>query len=148
VSELSDAESNALSSALGAENAAVWVYGVSTAFASAGHVQSAINEGMTDHRARRDSAEGLLQDAGRSAPATQAAYSLPNQVTDQQSAITALITAENDCEVGWRSVLETTANAGLRRTALDALTTSATRATQWRITIGTQPAAEPFPGSP
>jgi hypothetical protein len=148
VSELSDAESNAIGSALGAENAAVWVYGVSTAFAGTGPVQSAINEGMTNHRARRDSAEGLLQDAGRSVPATEAAYSLPNQVTDQQSAITALITAENDCQVGWRSVLENTANADLRRTALDALTTSATRATRWRITIGTQPSAQPFPGSP
>jgi hypothetical protein len=147
VSELSDDEANALSSALGAENAAVWVYGLCTAFVSAPRVQSAINDGMTQHRAHRDSAEGLLQNAGRSVAATQAAYSLPSQVTDQQSAVTALITAENDCEIGWRSVLENTMNPALRRTALDALTTSATRATRWRITNGVQPATQPFPGS-
>lgn len=145
---LSDQVIGSLRSALGAEHAAVWVYGLATAYGTSPRIESAINEGMNEHRAHRDTAERLLQDAGQVPPATQTAYSLPVAVTDQTSAMQALVTAEKDCQVGWRSVLETTVDAGLRRTALDALTVSAIRATRWRITMNVQPAAQAFPGQP
>lgn len=138
----------ALRSALGAEHAAVWAYGLAAAYGTSPRVESAINDGMNEHRGHRDTAEGLLQDAGQVPPATQTAYSLPVTVTDQTSAMQALIVAEQDCQVGWRSVLENTDDAGLRRAALDALTVSATRATRWRISMNTQPATQAFPGQP
>jgi hypothetical protein len=145
---LSDQATASLRSALGAEHAAVWVYGLAAAYGTSPRVDSAINDGMNEHRAHRDTAERLLQDAGQVPPATQTAYALPATVTDQMSAMQALVTAERDCQVGWRSVLETTDDVGLRRTALDALTVSATRATRWRITLNAQPAAPAFPGQP
>lgn len=145
---LSDQAIASLRNALGAEHAAVWVYGLSTAYAGSPRVESAIDEGTNEHRAHRDTAEGVLQDAGQVPPATQVAYALPNAVTDQTSAIQALVTAEKDCQVGWRSVLEMTDDAGLRRIALDALTVSATRTTRWRITIGARPATQALPGQP
>lgn len=145
---LSDQAITSLRSALEAEHAAVWVYGLASAYGSSPRVRSAIDEGTNEHRAHRDTAESVLQGAGQVPPPTQVAYALPSAVTDQTSAIQALVTAEKDCQVGWRSVLETTDDAGLRKIALDALTVSATRATRWRITIGTQPATQAFPGQP
>lgn len=145
---LSDQVIASLRNALGAEHAAVWVYGLAAAYGNSPRVGSAIEEGTNAHRAHRDTAESLLQDAGQVPPATQVAYALPNAVTDQTSAIQALVTAERDCQIGWRSVLETTDDAGLRRTALDALTVSAVRATRWRITIGMRPVTQALPGQP
>ena len=77
----------------------------------------------------------------------QPAYAV-GDVGDQKQAIELLITAESDCQVGWRSVLDNAEDPGLRRLALDGLTTSATRATRWRLTVGRQPAVENFPGQP
>jgi rubrerythrin len=145
---LSDQSIASLRNALGAEHAAVWAYGLASAYTNQPRVASAIDEGTNEHREHRDTAEGALQDAGQVPPATQVAYALPSGVTDQTSAIQALVTAEKDCQVGWRSVLETTDDTALRHIALDALTVSATRATRWRITIGTRPATEAFPGQP
>ncbi len=147
MSTLSEYTANALRDALGAEHASLWVYGLTSAFASESRVRPAISEAMNTHRAQRDSAERLIRDAGMKPPVAQPAYSLPQPVTDQNSAIRALITAETECQIGWRSVLENTQDAGLRRTALDALTASATRATRWRVTVG-EPGVTAFPGSP
>lgn len=145
---LSDQALTALRGALGAEHAAVWVYGLTAAYGTSPRIESAINDGINEHRGHRDKAEQLFQDAGQVPPATQTAYSLPVTVTDQASAMTALVVAEQDCQVGWRSVLENTDDSGLREAALDALTVSATRATRWRITMKTQPATQAFPGQP
>lgn len=148
MSELSDAAIGALRSVLGAENAAVWVYGLASAYVTDKQVKTAVDEAFDEHRGHRDTAERVLRDAGTKPPAAQPAYSLPQPVTDQQSAVQALITAENDCQVGWRSVLENTEDANVRRTALDSLTTSAARSTRWSLTIGAPTAVKPFPGKP
>lgn len=148
MTELSEDVVGVLRTVLGAENAAVWVYGLASAFTGEPRVSSAIGEAMNRHRVQRDIAERTLRDAGLVPPPAQPAYTLPQPVTDQKSAITALVTAEHDCEVGWRAVLDTTEDPNLRRTALDGLTTAATRATRWRITVGQKPSAQPFPGQP
>lgn len=147
MSELSDGAAEALRDALGAEHAAVWVYGLATAFAREPRVTSAVGDAMEQHRRLRDTAEQLIKDAGQTPPAAQPAYDV-GQVDDQGSMLQALIRVENDCQVGWRSVLERGDDAELRRTALDGLTTSATRATRWRITAGQRPGAQQFPGQP
>ena len=152
MTELSDEAATALRSALGAEHAAVWVHGFASAYVSEPRVRSAIDDAADQHRRLRDAAEELIRGAGQTPPAAQPAYDPRTQVTDQRSAIDLLITAESDCQVGWRSVLENTepedADPAVRRTALAALTTAATRATRWRITAGRTPAAEAQPGKP
>ena len=148
MTELSEDVAGVLRTVLGAENAAIWVYGLASAFDGEPRVSSAIGDAMNHHRVQRDTVERTLRDAGIAPPAAQPAYTLPQPVTDQKSAITALITAEHDCEVGWRAVLDTADDPNLRRTALDGLTAAATRATRWRITVGQKPSAQSFPGQP
>ncbi|MER7083879.1 protein of unknown function [Saccharopolyspora kobensis] len=146
MTELSDAEGTALRSALSAEHAALWVYGLASAYVGENRVRSAIDDAQEQHRRLRDTAEKVIRGAGQIPPSAQPAYDVGERVSDQDSAIGLLIKAEGDCQVGWRSVLENTDDPGLRGTALDGLTTSATRATRWRLTVGQQPAAQAFPG--
>ncbi|TDD49221.1 ferritin-like domain-containing protein [Saccharopolyspora elongata] len=145
---LSDEAGNALRSALSAEHAAVWVYGLASAFVSESRVRSAIGDAMEQHRRLRDTAERVIRDAQQTPPAAQPAYDVGESVSDQKAAIGLLVKTESDCETGWRSVLENAEDAALRGIALDGLTTAAVRATRWRLTVGTQPAAKPFPGQP
>lgn len=141
-------QSWALRTAVGAEHAAIWVYGLAAAFASESRASSAISEAMRDHEKQRDNAQRLARQLGVTPPVAEAAYFAPESVTDQNSAIRMLITAEDDCQIGWRSVLENTEAPGLRHNALAGMTVSAARATRWRITIDEQPAASAFPGRP
>ncbi|GAA0519460.1 hypothetical protein GCM10011581_09370 [Saccharopolyspora subtropica] len=148
MTELSDEAAIALRSAVSAEQAALWVYGLATAFAGYDRVLTAISDAEKQHRRLRDAAERVIRDAGQTPPPAQPAYDVGEPVRDRRSAIALLIRAENDCQVGWRSVLENSQDPTLRVTALDGLTTAATRATRWRLTIGQQPAAQHFPGQP
>lgn len=133
----------AVQDALAAEHAAVWTYGLVSAFVQQAR-QTA--EGANAHRARRDATERLLRDAGAEPVPPAAAYLPPAPVTDSTSAIAALVAVELDACVAWRGVLERTEDADLRRSALDALTTSAVRVTRWRKTGGLLPAGLALPG--
>jgi hypothetical protein len=137
----------AVQAALGAEHAAIWVYGLVSAFLPE-QFGTPVGEGATAHRARRDATERLLADAGETPRPPEPAYVAPRPVTDQPSALAVLIVAETDTAVAWRAVLERTEDAGLRRTALEALTVAAVRATRWRRAAGEAPAARAFPGQP
>ncbi|RRO16143.1 DUF4439 domain-containing protein [Saccharopolyspora rhizosphaerae] len=145
MSEFSEQVAAALGDALGAEHAALWVYGLAGAFAGEARVRSAVDEALEQHRRLRDTAEQAMRQADLTPTPAQPAYDV-GPVANQSAAIELLITAERDCEVGWRAVLDTTEDRGLRRTALDGLTTAATRATRWRLTLGRQPAVEHLPG--
>lgn len=137
----------AVQSALGAEHAALWVYGLVSAFLP-DSFKAPVAEGTTAHRARRDATERLLAAAGETPQPAEPAYVPPKPVTDQKSAIAVLVVAESDTAVAWRAVLERTDDAKVRRAALEALTVAAVRATRWRKTAGQSPAAPPFPGQP
>ena len=147
MTELSEEATQALRAALGAEHAAIWVYGLASAYAGENRVRDAIEDAMAEHRKQRDEADRLIRDTGQTPPSAQPAYDA-GQLTDQKSAVQLLVKTENDCQIGWRAVLESTEDPGIRRTALDGLTTSAARATRWRLTIGQRPAAAEFPGKP
>lgn len=138
---------DAVQQALGAEHAAIWTYGLVSAFLPASF-NNALTEGVTTHRARRDAVERALTAAQAAPRSAAAAYVPPQPVTDQASSLAVLATAETDASVAWRSVLEHTDDADLRRTALEALTSSAVRATRWRKAAGTRPATTPLPGQP
>lgn len=153
MTELSDKASQALRTALNAEHAAVWTYELATAFAGGSKpVADAISEATEVHEGHRDAAQRAIRAAGGSPPVAAPAYALPQQPTDQASAVRVLITAEHECQVAWRAVLESTepgeGGPEVRRTALDALTTAASRETRWRITIDQQPSAITTPGKP
>ncbi|MGH3435565.1 MAG: ferritin-like domain-containing protein [Sciscionella sp.] len=135
----------ALQQALAAEHAAIWTYGLLSAFLTGKHAQSAAGY-ETAHRALRDSTERLLRDSGASPDAAAASYVPPKPVTDSASAMAAAVAAESDATTAWLAVLERTDNASLRRTALDALTSAAVRQTRWRMAVGTSPAGIALPG--
>ncbi|GAA4855226.1 ferritin-like domain-containing protein [Saccharopolyspora cebuensis] len=148
MTELSDEASRALRDALAAEHAAVWVYGLASAFTTESRVRDALQEALDAHERQRAAATRLIRAAGQAPPAPRPAYDVGVRPTDQTTAIEAVLIAERDCQVGWRAVIERTEDGELRRTGLDGLSTSAARATRWRLTIGQQPAAQAFPGQP
>lgn len=133
--------------ALGAEHAALWVYGLVSAFLP-NDFGAALQEGVNSHRARRDATQLLLGDAGHTPRAAESAYVTPQPVTDQASALAVLVVAETDATVAWRAVLERTDDKTLRAAALAGLTESAVWATRWRMAAGQTPPTPPLPGQP
>jgi hypothetical protein len=134
----------ALQQGLAAEYAAVWMYGLATAFLSgSGNLAS----GAAAHRAVRDAARRWVAAAGATPKPAAAAYRPPSPVTDAASARKAVIAAETDCAAAWRAVVEATTSASVRKHALDALTGAAVRATGWRQASGIVPSAHSLPGS-
>ncbi|TQM83479.1 uncharacterized protein DUF4439 [Saccharothrix saharensis] len=138
---------DAVQDALAAEHAAVWAYGLVSAFISTPQQSAAVADGATAHRARRDATERWLRDAGATPRPPAAAYLPPQPVDSAASAVAALITVETDACVAWRGVLERTDDGPLRASALDALTVSAVRATRWRKVAGVTPTSIAFPGA-
>lgn len=144
---LPDDAAQATQDALSAEHAALWVYGLVSAFLPADY-GTALQEASNAHRARRDATELLLSGAGQNPRSAEAAYVPPQPVTDQASAIAVLVVAETDVTVAWRAVLERTDDKTLRTAGLAGLTDAAVRATRWRRAAGQTPATPPLPGTP
>lgn len=135
----------ALQTALDAEHAAVWTYGLVAAFLP-DTFDAALDGAADEHRARREAVRGVLADAGVTPHPAEAAYVPPRPVTDAKSAQALVITAESDAMVVWRGVLERTDDGVLRRLALDALVASAVRGSRWRAEAGITPSAFALPG--
>jgi uncharacterized protein DUF4439 len=146
-SSLPDDAAQATQDALGAEHAARWVYGLVSAFLP-GDYDNALLEGANAHRERRDATELLLSGAGQSPRSAEAAYVLPEEVTDEASALAALVVVEADATVAWRAVLERTDDKTLRAAGLAGLTDAAVRAARWRGAAGQTPQTPPLPGAP
>ncbi|MFE2757592.1 ferritin-like domain-containing protein [Actinosynnema sp. NPDC059335] len=138
---------DAVQGALAAEHAAVWTYGLVSAFITGPQQAAAVADGANAHRARRDVTERWLRDAGATPRPPAPAYLPPQPVDSAASAIAALITVETDACAAWRGVLERTDDGALRTSALDALTVSAVRATRWRKAAGVTPTSITFPGA-
>ena len=138
---------SALQNALAAEHAAIWTYGLATAFV-AGQAANEVAAGTTTHTARRDATERLLTDGGQPPKTAEPAYLTPQPVTGQTSAAAVIAVAESDVGVAWRAVLERTDDADLRKTGLAALMDSAVRQTRWRRLAGQSPASVAMPGQP
>ena len=126
----------AVEAALGAEHAAVWSYGLATAFLASGD-QTALAEAALAHRERRDELVALCEAGGVAPVPAAAAYGTPRPVTDAASAAALLVVAEDDTAVGWRAVLERTDDAELRRSGVAAVVSAATVGVRWRRLAGT-----------
>ncbi|GAA3839935.1 hypothetical protein GCM10022243_02820 [Saccharothrix violaceirubra] len=135
----------AVQRALAAEHAAVWTYGLVSAFID--EQAAAVAEGADAHRARRDATERWLRDAGATPQPPAVAYLPPRPVDGAPTAMAALVSVETDACVAWRGVLDRTEDTTVRTAALDALTTSAVRATRWRRLAGITPASIALPGT-
>ncbi|MFD8495491.1 ferritin-like domain-containing protein [Amycolatopsis sp. NPDC059657] len=130
---------DALQQALAAEHAAIWVYGLVSAFLPA-DFSKAVAEGAADHVKRRDFCERTLTAAGATPRGPEAAYVPPKPVTDQTSAMAVVASAEGDVAGAWRSVVEHSDGA-MRDTATQALISASRRGTPWRAQSGLKPAA-------
>lgn len=136
----------ALQAALAAEHAAVWAYGLATAFLPAQRA-AALAEGAAAHRSRRDVTERTLT-AVRVAPVpAEPGYLPPEPVTGAAGALALLVVVESDGAAAWRYVVQQ-GSGELRTSALDALVGSAVRAARWRAAAATGPLTVPFPGAP
>jgi hypothetical protein len=143
----------ALQDALATEHAAVWAYGVVSAFVPPELIDQ-VNEAATAHRARRDATERMLSDIGVEPIPAEPAYRTPSPVTDLAGTLALAIIAENDTATAWRSLIERSgvverpAQPRLRSAALDALVGAAVRASRWRAAAGLPVQTVPFPGAP
>jgi hypothetical protein len=129
---------------LSAEHAAIWTYGLVSAFLPAEFKKSAA-EGTAEHVKRRDFCARVLTAAGATPVTAEPAYVPPKPVTDAASAKAVVATAESDTMGAWRGVVGQTDDAGLRTTATKALIASVRRGTPWRMESGDQPAAVALP---
>ena len=144
---LSEADVAALTLALQAENAAIYSYGLITAYGSdARREQVAVHTAA--HRARRDAAIELLEAGGATAPAAAAGYTVPFPVTDPTSAAWLAVLSEDEAAAAWLSALEQAEAEPVRAMAVDNLTDSAVRAGKWRVALGEAPPTTAFPGRP
>ncbi|MFT4044567.1 MAG: ferritin-like domain-containing protein [Gordonia sp. (in: high G+C Gram-positive bacteria)] len=139
------ATTDALSAAVDAENAAVFTYGVMTAFVSAAR-RTTVAEYIAAHRTARDVVSAALTATGATAPVAAAGYTLPVAVTGSVSAVRAGIAAEDDCARAYRVVLEQADTQSARRIAVDGLTACAERAARWRAVLRQSPITVAFPG--
>lgn len=134
-----------LQTALAAEHAAVWVYGLVSAFLP-GEFGDAEKAGAAEHAVRRDALQTMLSASGATPVPPEAAYVPKKPVTDAKSASLVVATAEADCAAAWLAVVNHTDDAGLRTTAVHALVAASRRGTPWRSEAGEKPVAIAMPG--
>lgn len=137
----------ALQKALAAEHAAFWICGTANTFLS-GTAGTANDTATIAHQVRRDTAEQIISAGGGTPVQSQAAYSTPQPITDQNSALAALAIAEQDAELAWRAVAENTDDKTLRWAGQAGLTGAVLWQTAWRHLAGQTPASVAMPGQP
>jgi len=137
---------DALTTALNAENAAIFAYGVVAAYASPSRA-AAITDAITEHRANRQALTDAFNGTGVPAPLAAIGYNLPQKVTDPTSALQVALAAETECATAYRALLEMTDRPTDRQLSVPALTGCATRAANWRLALKISPATVALPGS-
>ncbi|MBY8859732.1 ferritin-like domain-containing protein [Nocardia sp. CA2R105] len=144
---MSTADQQVLTAALNAEYAAVYAYGVISAYAAADRNQIVVDF-TAAHRARRDATIDALKATGASVPGPAAAYPPPFTVNDPIPAAKFAVTVETDTAIAWRSAIERADSPAVRRTGTEALTECSVRLATWQKILGTNPATVAFPGRP
>ncbi|MCU1682528.1 MAG: hypothetical protein JWQ81_3267 [Amycolatopsis sp.] len=145
--KLTGASVDAVQQALAAEYAAIWIYGLATAYLP-GDYGNALTAGSAEHQQRRDLCERALTASGATPAAPEAAYVPPKPVTDGPSAMAVIATAEGDAASAWLGVAGRAGDSTLRALAGEALIACVRRATPWRMEGGQKPPVEALPGMP
>lgn len=133
----------AVRTALSAEHAAVYGYGVLGARLR-GTLRQTAKDMWNDHRAQRDELVSIL--SGDPDPAA-AAYRLPVQVTDARSAARLASALEDGLAAAYVGLAGLSA-PDLRAFAADSAQRAMARSARWRARAGAAPPAEAFPGLP
>lgn len=136
----------AMQTALAAEQAAIWAYGVVGTYAALTR-RAAVAAIEQAHRARRDQLESLIVAASAIPNPGLAAYQLPSPITDPTSAISVAGQIEERLSAVWRFTLGNCDTSTTRTFALSALIESSIQSLTWRqVTSGNAAALNPFPG--
>ncbi|WP_117215737.1 ferritin-like domain-containing protein [Allorhizocola rhizosphaerae] len=136
--------SERLRAALAAEHAAIFGYGRLGVYLDAdGKAEARAAEAV--HRARRDTLVVKLDELKLSPAPAESAYLLPFPVTDAASAMKLAVHLEEGVAATWRAAIKTVEGQE-RRTAVEAYSDAAVRATRWRRRAGITPLTTPFPG--
>ena len=136
-----------LATALAAEGAAIYAYGLIGVQLSSEDERAEARAAELAHRQRRDYLVSRMDQLAASPAPAPAGYRLPFPVTDRAAALRLAIRIEDGVAQAWRPVLPVSADAD-RGTALSALTDAAVRATRWRRFAGVTPLTMAFPGRP
>ncbi len=134
-----------LQNALDTEYAAVYSYGLITAYANTDRARL-VAEFSAAHRARRDATIELLEAGGTAPEPPAAAYNPPAPVDDPIPAAHLAVSVESDCAAQWYAVVENATDESVRATATEALTEAAVRRARWQTILGAAPATVAFPG--
>jgi hypothetical protein len=121
----------ALQSALAAEHAAVYGYGVVGAYL-AGSQQATATTDWVAHQVARDRLEAMLRAAGRSQPAAAAvAYQLPMPVRNAREAVALAVVLEDRVATAYLGLVALGSTA-IREYGAQQVQASAMRAAAWR----------------
>lgn len=142
---LSDIDTRALGDALRSEYAAIFGYGVVSAYIS-GTRNNSIAEVWSAHRSRRNRIIHLIESAGEKAPLPEVAYTSRDKVWDNLTAIQLAARIEDDCSVAWSRALQQCTTPECRKLAMQALLHTSEWTARWRVAAGTTPAIDPLPG--
>ena len=134
-----------LNDAISRENAAIWAYGLISAYDTENG--TLVETVRAAHLARRDQASAIVSTGGGTPPAPAPAYDAP-PVTDIPSAREFALLVEDDCAAAWYAVIGNTDIPELRWMPLAGLTDAATTATRFRRAEQAERVTDPFPGRP
>jgi hypothetical protein len=140
-------ENTALRTALAAEHAAVWGYGVVGAALDAS-AQGLAEVSETAHREVRDRVVGLLAERGAEPVGAEGGYALPFPVLSGTDAAALAVVLEDGVAAAWVRVLDQAVERSTRELAVGALTAAEVRAVGWRAAAGQTPSTRAFPGLP
>jgi hypothetical protein len=140
-------ENTALRTALAAEHAAVWGYGVvGAALDPSAQGLAAVSE--TAHRDVRDRVVELLAERGAEPVGAEGGYALPFPVLSGTDASALAVVLEDGVAAAWVRVLDQSAERSTRELAVGVLGATEVRAVSWRVAAGQTPVTRPFPGLP
>jgi hypothetical protein len=140
-------ENTALRTALAAEHAAVWGYGVvGAALDPSAQGLAAVSE--TAHRDVRDRVVELLAQRGAEPVGAEGGYVLPFPVLSGTDASALAVVLEDGVAAAWVRVLDQAVERSTRELAVGALTAAEVRAVGWRAAAGQTPSTRAFPGLP
>ncbi|MGY1917224.1 ferritin-like domain-containing protein [Blastococcus sp. SYSU DS0973] len=137
----------ALDTALAAEHAAVWGYGVVGAALPAGQRAAAV-AAENAHRDVRDQLIALLGQRGAEPAQPEAGYALPFPVLSAVDAAALAAVLEDGVAAAWVRVLHRAVERPTRALAMDVLGAAEVRAVGWRAAAGLPQVTRAFPGLP
>jgi len=134
-----------LRAAVAVEHAAIWAYGLISAYSTKD--ADLIRTNRNGHIYRRDAGADRILAAGGQPVQPRPAYHVPFEITDVESARKLARVAEEDSAKAWRAVIGGTDSPDLRTFALSGLSDSAVRLAMLRKLSKLAPFTQAFPGT-